>query len=172
MSERPSRLEGGACNDLAPGIAAKYFDINTSKQPFEARTAKAICGRCAIQAVCLEAAINKKPSDLYGVIAGHTANEIVTIRRWREYDLGITDQEPPMTRPVTVEFQPSEARQAGLEYRRNADLSFEERVRGVFLDLRAGKYNETGGISQAIGAIAFIREQMAANEAASNRATA
>lgn len=172
MSERPPRLEGGACADLAPGIAAKYFDINTNSQTFEKKTAIAICGRCAIRAVCLEQALQTPEVDLHGVVAGHTPIEIRMLKRWRDYDLGITDEMPDRKRPVTVELPESEAGRTGAEYRHNSELSFEERVRGVFLDLRAGKYNQSGGISQAIGAIAFIRDQMAVHETLPNRGKA
>ena len=172
MSERYPNIEGGACADLAPGVAAKYFDINTQKQVFERQTAIAICGHCVVRAACLEASLVKPDAELHGVTAGLTPVEIRTLKQWRSYDLGTTDEIPSRPRPALVQVEQSHAASAAVEYRRTTTLTFDERVRGVFLDLRSGKYNETGGISQAIGAIAFIREQMDANAAAGKRAAA
>src|SRR6185437_10823096 len=125
-------------------------------------TAVAICGGCAVRAVCMEAALQKPENELHGIMAGLTPQEIRMAKRWESYDLGVIDEMPTKPRPLFETPTYSDASQAVAEYRRNADLTFEERVLGVFLDLRNGKYNEAGGIAQAIGAIAFIRDQMEA----------
>lgn len=171
MSDRTPRLEGGACAGLAPGIAEKYFDINTQTQVWERQTAKAICGNCAIRALCLDAALVKPDAELHGVIAGQTAADIRLLKQWRDYDQGSREEIPRRPRPVVAELHHSDADKTGVDYHHTAQLTFEERVQGVFLDLRAGKYNKNGGISRAIGAIAFIRDQMASQESAVKRAT-
>ncbi|RAN77983.1 hypothetical protein B5P43_18300 [Bacillus sp. SRB_336] len=172
MNERFPDIEGAACADLPPFVVAKYFNINTHTQVWEKKTAKAICGNCAVQALCLEAAVAQPQNQIQGITAGLTAGEIKAVRKWRDYDLGRTDTPPDRPRPAIARADLSDADRANIDYRRTAKLTFEERVRGVFIDLRNGKYNETGGVSQAIGAIAFIREQMDANATADKRAAA
>ncbi|MET4003896.1 hypothetical protein ABIB48_002634 [Arthrobacter sp. UYCu511] len=165
MSEVPN-LEGAACAELAPGIAEKYFDINPQRQKFEAQTARAICGGCAIRAVCLEQALNKPRTQITGITAGLAPSQIRALKLWHQYDLGELAEEPPYRRPDVEYPSMSEADTTVVEYHRTATLTFEERVRGVFLDLREGKYNAIGGISTAIADIALIRTDMDADAVA------
>lgn len=54
-------LRRGACMDLPPVIVDKYFGANYYANPFEYRTAQAICQGCVAQLDCLEDAITSKP---------------------------------------------------------------------------------------------------------------
>jgi hypothetical protein len=153
MRETYPDLKGAACVDLPPLVRAKYFDADAGKERFRAQTAKAICGKCAVRAVCLEAAL-KDEIPAYGVVGGLTASELRTLRAWEEYDHGVIDKEPARSRPLPPAIE-TPAMQNTAEYRRTRDLSFEERVYGVFLDVKQGKY-ET--LNAAIGKIALIHE--------------
>ncbi|MBT8161444.1 MULTISPECIES: WhiB family transcriptional regulator [Arthrobacter] len=155
-SERYPDLEGGACTDLAPGIASKYFDADGHKQPFLTKTAKAICARCVIQPACLEAALNRTYPER-GVVGGLSANEIRAVKEWDAYDKGLRDNPPKRSRPMVPHYEPSPASEFAAEFRSKADLSFEERVYGVFLDVKQGKYQT---LNQAIGDIALIHSQV------------
>ncbi len=156
MIENYPNLEGGACTELPVQVVDKYFDIDASKQRWEARTAKAICGRCAIQAVCLDAAINRT-APLRGIVGGVSANQIKTLREWRSYDNGTRENKPDHARPALPQAQPSPAEDLVAEIRRQEELSFEERVYGIFLDVKSGKYKT---LNAAIGDIALIHSQV------------
>jgi hypothetical protein len=156
ISERFPDLEGGACTELPPEVAAKYFDIDAGKQRFEAQTAKAVCGHCAIQALCLEAAVNRTAPER-GIVGGMTATQIKTIRAWRSYDCGSRKTQPDHARPALPQAQPSRAEELVAEIRHREKLSFGERVYGIFLDVKQGKYKT---LNEAIGDIALIHSQI------------
>ncbi|MBO1267074.1 WhiB family transcriptional regulator [Arthrobacter cavernae] len=155
-AERFPSLEGGACTDLAPGVAEKYFNANAHREPFLAKTAKAICARCVIQPQCLEAAMKRTYPDR-GVIGGMTASSIRAAKEWDAYDKGLRSNPPKHSRPEMPNYyEPSPASEHAAELRAIADLSFEERVYGIFLDVKKGKYQT---LNQAIGEIALIHSQ-------------
>jgi hypothetical protein len=157
ISERYPDLTGGACTELAPGISEKYFDANASTQPFLTKTAKAICARCVIQPQCLEAALKRTYPDR-GVVGGMTASSIRAAKEWDAYDKGLRENPPKNSRPEMPNYyQPSPASELAAELRATADLSFEERVYGIFLDVKSGKYKT---LNQAIGDIALIHSQV------------
>jgi Transcription factor WhiB len=81
QSNRPR----GACLDLAPVVVDKYFMANANTERFQAATAKAICGRCAIQAACLLDAV-KVPWPSGGIRGGETASSIQDLHR--RYEAG------------------------------------------------------------------------------------
>lgn len=155
-SERYPDLEGGACTELAPGIAAKYFEANASTERFLTNTAKAICGHCAIQTMCLEAALKRTYPDR-GVVGGLTASEIRAVKEWDAYDKGLRANPPKRSRPQLVSYEPSPASEHAAELRATAELSFEERVYAIFLDVKSGKYKT---LNQAIGDIAILHSQV------------
>ncbi|MDQ0825373.1 hypothetical protein QFZ60_001546 [Arthrobacter sp. B2I5] len=150
-------LEGGACTDLAPGVADKYFDSNASKDPFLAKTAKAICARCVIQPQCLEAALQRTYPDR-GVVGGMTASAIRRAKEWDAWDKGLRTNPPQGSRPDVPNFyQQAPAVEDAEAYRERTALSFEEQVYGIFLDVKQGKYKT---LNQAIGDIALIHSQV------------
>lgn len=149
-------LEGGACTELAPGIAAKYFEANAHLEPFLAKTAKAICARCVIQPQCLEAAM-KRTYPERGVVGGLNAAEIRAAKEWDAHDKGLRPNPPKRKRPMLVDYQPSPASEDAAEYREKRSLSFGEQVYAIFLDVKQGKYQT---LNQAIGEIALIHSQI------------
>jgi hypothetical protein len=72
--DNPRPLRPG-CLDLPPAVADKYFMANANTERFQVETAKAICGRCAVQATCLADAI-KLPWPSGGTRGGETGNAI------------------------------------------------------------------------------------------------
>ncbi|MEW1951077.1 WhiB family transcriptional regulator [Pseudarthrobacter sp902506025] len=157
MNEKFPSLEGGACTTLAPGVAERYFEANGNTEPFRIKTAKAICARCVIQPQCLEAAM-KRTYPQRGVVGGMTANSIRAAKEWDAWDKGLRKNEPKYSRPEMPNYyQPSPASELAAEVRAITDLSFEERVYGIFLDVKQGKYPT---LNQAIGEIALIHGQI------------
>jgi hypothetical protein len=153
-------LEGGACTTLAPGIAEKYFSADAHRQPFLAKTALAICSHCPIQPQCLEAAM-KRTYPQRGVVGGMTAYAIRMAKEWDAYDKGARDTRPRKPRPeIPNYYQPSPATEVAENYREQTALSFEERVYGIFLDVKQGKYQR---LNQAIADIALIHSQIIAD---------
>ncbi|HEX2903378.1 MAG TPA: hypothetical protein VHO01_07955 [Jatrophihabitans sp.] len=51
-------LRAGACMDLPPAVVDKYFGAGSVAEPFEYRTAQAICRHCVAQVECLVDAIS------------------------------------------------------------------------------------------------------------------
>ncbi|WP_437770657.1 WhiB family transcriptional regulator [Arthrobacter sp. KNU40] len=155
--ERLPDLTGGACTDLAPGVAEKYFGANAHLEPFLAKTAKAICARCVVQPQCLEAALKRTYPDR-GVVGGMTASSIRAAKEWDAYDKGTRPTPPKYSRPEMPNYyQPSPASEVAEEYREKRSLSFGEQVYGIFLDVKQGKYQT---LNQAIGEIALIHSQI------------
>jgi hypothetical protein len=74
-----SPLAAGACVDLPIEIADKYFMANAVTERFQFMTAKAICGRCAVQAVCLAEAMEQPPVEA-GVRGGESVRGILKLR--------------------------------------------------------------------------------------------
>ena len=154
MPERLTFQQGGACTELAPQVVDKYFSANSRTQPFEARTAKAICSNCPIQEECLEAAI-KGPRVRRGIIGGMSASAINRIKAWEAYEAGLRDM-PKEPKPEIFRADWSPAKETAEIVRAEQALSFEERVHGVFVEIRQGKF-ET--LNQAIAKIALIHAE-------------
>lgn len=77
-------LSRGACMDLPPQVLDKYFYANIREQPFEHLTARAICGRCAVRAACLEDAVSSPGlvvSDEPMIRGGEASSTIRYMRR-------------------------------------------------------------------------------------------
>ena len=68
---------------MLPEVVDKYFFANARTNPFEYRTALAICGQCAVRGACLvEAIAGKKPVvDRQEIRAGESGYAIAEIRR-------------------------------------------------------------------------------------------
>jgi hypothetical protein len=77
------RLRAGACVGLPPAVIDKYFMADGCAERFQFLTAKAICGRCAVQAACLIEAI-RFPSG--GVRGGESTTDIGDMHR--DYVMG------------------------------------------------------------------------------------
>ena len=56
-AERHPSLRGGACTDLLPEVADKYFQSNDTTERFQCLTARMICMGCPVQLACLMDAI-------------------------------------------------------------------------------------------------------------------
>ncbi len=83
-------LEGGACQELAPEVADKYFQSNGATERFQYMTAKSICGGCAVRAACLEDAIVAPPG--HGIRGGERAEAIWQLHaRWMDQRADITE---------------------------------------------------------------------------------
>jgi len=77
-------LRRGACMELPPVIVDKYFGAGYYANPFEYRTAQAICQRCVVQRECLEDAITSTgPYDAANELmrGGQSSHAIQTMRR-------------------------------------------------------------------------------------------
>lgn len=75
MNAEHDPLRAGACMTLPALVINKYFWANAHTERFEAETARAICVRCIVKALCLTRAIVHVPPDV-GVVAGQSANVI------------------------------------------------------------------------------------------------
>lgn len=82
MSYEQDPLQGGACIDLPPIVIDKYFFADGKTQRFEHLTAKAICGKCAVQAACLLNAITE-PIQSDGVRGGESVRSVLQLRHER-----------------------------------------------------------------------------------------
>ena len=89
-------LEGASCAELDLSVVDKFFDNPTDK--LYTKAAKNICSRCVVRPDCLTGAMNG-PAPTSGIVAGYSAGEITTARRWRAYELGIRDTPPNRDRP-------------------------------------------------------------------------
>lgn len=78
-------LRRGSCIDLPPAVVDKYFMANANTERFQVATARAICGRCAVQAACLMDSI-KVPWPSGGVRGGESASAIQDLHR--RYEAG------------------------------------------------------------------------------------
>jgi hypothetical protein len=77
-----AELQGGACQDLPPASVDKYF-LGDARLAFPRMIGKAICGGCAVQAECLEAAIVQPPG--HGIRGGQTSAELWDLHaRWMD----------------------------------------------------------------------------------------
>jgi hypothetical protein len=76
--ETKRSLDDGACIDLDYRIIDKYFSADGLKEPFEHRTAKAICGHCVVQAACLAEAISMPTPT--GVRGGESTQSLEDLR--------------------------------------------------------------------------------------------
>lgn len=77
-------LGQGACMDLPPAVVDKFFGASQRDNPFEHTVAKMICGRCAVRAECLEAAISEPGiiyQDGYMIRGGESGWAIQNMRR-------------------------------------------------------------------------------------------
>lgn len=93
-------MEGANCADLPPFVIDKYFGCKVNVEPFRARVAKAICGRCVVLDLCRSEALNQAHLPSRGVLAGLNVAEIRHARAWRTYELGLRDAPPPSERPT------------------------------------------------------------------------
>lgn len=73
-----SPLANGACVDLPIEVVDKYFMADPQVARFQFLTAKAICGRCVVQSLCLIEAIEQAPSGT-GVRGGESARAITEL---------------------------------------------------------------------------------------------
>jgi hypothetical protein len=92
-------LEGANCAGLPAFVIDKYFDCDAGREPLKAMVAMAICHRCLVIEECRTLALNQPDLQPRGVIGGVTAHEIRRARAWRQYEQGVTDQVPPVSRP-------------------------------------------------------------------------
>lgn len=156
--------EGGACGELAPGVAAKYF---TSDDAFKQRTAKAICGHCPIQQRCLELAIKSGPVRdgtvilRYGVLGGMTTAEIGRIQEWEAFDRWETDTPPTVPRVQRYVAPRPKRHELSTRPDKPVPASFEEQVYVIFKDAKEGKYPN---LNAAIADIARLHEAVLLRE--------
>lgn len=163
MSPHKQDLEGAACADLPPQAIERYFHANFATQQQLAEVAVRICANCPVIQQCFDQALNGSFNP-DGITAGMSAYRIRLIRQWHRYDLGLSDKEPVNPRPEPA-FPSIENHSAAMdkvtEYRRQADLSFEERVYEVFIDIREQKITK---INDAIGKIGLIHAEFVERE--------
>lgn len=82
-------LSQGACTDLHPAVADKYFTANRNTDLFSFLTAKAICGHCVVQAECIVDAITHESP--VGVRGGEST---ISLERMRaQYVRGVPASE-------------------------------------------------------------------------------
>ena len=74
-----SPLANGAYVDLPIKVVDKYFMSSPVTDRFNFLTAKAICGRCAVQAACLIEAIEQAPIEI-GIRGGESVHGIEHLR--------------------------------------------------------------------------------------------
>jgi hypothetical protein len=74
------QLAQGACADLLPEVVDKYLFSNANTEAFQAMTAKAICGNCAVHAMCLVDAI-MAPEQPRGVRGGESDHSVQALRK-------------------------------------------------------------------------------------------
>lgn len=72
------QFASGACTQLPLAVVDKYFMANSRTEHFQHLTAKIMCGRCAVRAMCLVDAIQLPTSDgaIRGGEAGHSINQL------------------------------------------------------------------------------------------------
>ena len=92
-------LEGANCADLPGFVIDKYFGANVARQPFLARTAKAICSHCVVMEECRSEALTMPYLPKRGVIGGVNVSEIHDARAWQRYESGEIDRPPTRPRP-------------------------------------------------------------------------
>src|SRR4051812_47926570 len=80
MNTEHDRLSAGACMRLPTVAIDRYFLANGNTDRFEPETAKAICARCPVKALCLTQAIAQVPP-AGGVVAGQSADAIKQLHR-------------------------------------------------------------------------------------------
>ena len=92
-------FEGANCADLPAFVIDKYFGSNAHLERFNAEVARAICSHCVVLELCRDEALTMYHPPKRGIIAGISAHELSSARRWRMYEQGLTDQVPRPTRP-------------------------------------------------------------------------
>jgi hypothetical protein len=93
-------LEGANCADLPGFVIDKYFDADGSRDRFAANVARAICQHCVVLEQCREQALGMPGLPKRGIIGGVAAHEIKRARKWRNYELGISERVPSVERPA------------------------------------------------------------------------
>lgn len=163
MRPHEQNLEGAACADLPPQAIERYFHANSATEQQLAEVAIRICASCPVIQRCFDHAM----SGTYapdGITAGMSKRRIRLLRQWHLFDLGLSAKEPVHARPDLV-FPTIESHSAAMdnvtEYRRQVDLSFEERVYEVFKDIREQKITK---INDAIGKISLIHAEFVERE--------
>jgi hypothetical protein len=92
-------LEGANCTYLPGFVIDKYFGANASRDRFAADVARAICNNCIVLEECREDALSMSGLPKRGIIGGVAVWEIKRARRWRLYELGLSDEAPKVARP-------------------------------------------------------------------------
>lgn len=163
MTYHLENLEGASCVELPIEAVERYFYANISTERKLAEVAFNICANCPVIQECYNRVINGAYK-LNGITAGLSKTRINILRRWQKFDLGITDHEPAIERP-NIEIPGTTPKSSAManadEYRRQVDLSFEERVYEVFQDIREQKITK---INEAIGKIGLIHSEFMERE--------
>ena len=94
-----NRLEGANCADLPGFVIDKYFNCSVQREPLQAMVGLAICRNCVVLDACREQALNMPGLQAKGIIGGVAVADIRRARRWRAYELGVSDQVPNVQRP-------------------------------------------------------------------------
>ncbi len=77
----------------------KYFGCNAGTEALRAKVAKAICENCVVLFDCRDQALTMVNLPTKGVIGGVTASEVWRARGWRNYEAGLNDRTPEVSRP-------------------------------------------------------------------------
>jgi WhiB family redox-sensing transcriptional regulator len=92
LASSPGWMSRGACHDQDPELFFPIADTGPALQQFSA--AKAVCGRCAVRAICLSYALGTAQ---YGIWGGTTPQERHAMRQPSGWAAGETARE--MTAP-------------------------------------------------------------------------
>lgn len=118
-AEQPN-LQRGACLDLRPEVVDKYFMANGNTERFQAATAKAICGRCAVRAACLMDSI-RVPWPSGGIRGGECDSTISELHR--RYEAG--EDLDTLTIETLRKQQPLRGRHGGQAFRAGRFVALE-----------------------------------------------
>jgi hypothetical protein len=77
---RSEQLVGGVCTELPIAIVDKYFLAEAFAERFHHLTAKAMCGRCAVQLACLTDALQLPAQRGAPVRGGESSSSIERLR--------------------------------------------------------------------------------------------
>jgi hypothetical protein len=92
-------LDDGACLELHPAVAHRFFDINFQRDVLRRKAAQNICAHCVVAPECLQQALHGPEPRARGVIAGMSTSEVRRARSWLSYEAGLRDNPPTRNRP-------------------------------------------------------------------------